>query len=306
MGQRVIFGTLTIIILRTAALAHGGLELDLPQIPNGVISIDGSEVDWFGLDTSFKFDRSRLEADNGDPFPPRDDLDVTWWFGYTLPPENMLYAFARIQDNVLILDEVIASRYWTDDSLQLALDMDHSGGFITGNDLNEVANGQRYSLRILPIDGEPTAWNDQQQRVDIPALQWLTDFYQGEETEWFDIAWTVEPAGAEHRSTNVAWTWEFRCAVWDIVAPTRAESVRHTFSEFQVVHLALRILDADTQEFLTHRIHPIGAAGREALTNAETMTDWFTLDAADTDFKPGTAVERSSWGQIKIHLARMR
>ena len=76
MGQRAIFGTLTIVILRTAALAHGGLELDLPQIPNGAISIDGSEVDWFGLDTSFKFDRSRLEADNGDPFPPRDDLDV--------------------------------------------------------------------------------------------------------------------------------------------------------------------------------------------------------------------------------------
>ena len=26
-----------------------------------------------------------------------------------------------------ILDEVIPSRYWTDDSLQLALDIDHSG-----------------------------------------------------------------------------------------------------------------------------------------------------------------------------------
>ena len=302
--KRTLLISALAVALRSAAFGHGGLEFDLPQIPNEAIEIDGSEGDWFGLDVSFKFDRSRLETDTGDPFPPHDDLDATWWFGYTLPPDNMLYVFARIQDNVLILDEVTASRYWTDDSLQLSLDMDHSGRYITGNDLDEVANGQRFHLRIVPIDGEPTAWNDQQQRVDVPRLQWMTDFYQGEKTEWFDIAWTLEPAGAEHRSTNVVYTWEFKCAVWDIAGPTEGQSTRHMFREFEVVHLALRIHDADTLDFLTYRIHPIGAAGREAATNGDTMTDWFTLDAADTGFIR-TAVEASSWGEIKRHLGTL-
>ena len=294
------------LVLCGSAFGHNGLEFDLPQSPNNVIVLDGDEGDWVGLDDSFKFDRSRLEVEGGEPFPPADDLDVTWWFAYTLPPENMLYFFARIQDDILILDEVDASRHWTDDSLQFALDMDHGGGGIVGNDLDEVANGARYHMRTHPIPGEPSAWNDQQQRVDLPDLAWISDCAPTggncQQSDTFLIAWKVEPAGAGHMSTDVTLTWEFKLKTWDIQRLTEAESIQHVFKEFEIVHLEMRIFDADTIENLTWRIHPIGGTGPNAVVDGEVMTDWFALDAADTGFTPTTAVQGSSWGKIKSHL----
>ena len=53
------------------------------------------------------------------------------------------------------------------------------------------------------------------------------------------------PSGAGHGSTNVTWTMEFRCALWDSYATTPEESVRHVFAENQVIHVGPKFNDRE-------------------------------------------------------------
>lgn len=299
-------GGVMALFLSGTALAHVGLELDLPQVPNpAAIKIDGVENDWAWIDPSFAMMTQDQQQDGDKALPTREDLDFTYFFAYSAPPENMLYYFMRVQDNYLRVLEVNPSRYWVDDSLQLVIDADHSGaGSFLGNNLDEVATGQRYHIRVLPVPGQPAAWNDQVQRVDIPALGWSSDIYQGAPTQWFELAWTLSPAGAGQGSTNVTYTYEFRLALWDIYGQSPEESVRHIFEPGQVLHLGMSVFDDDDDEQgMTNRLVPIGGAQRQDQL-ADQMVDYFALEAGEGSIL--TAVENESWGRIKSHLDRLR
>ena len=165
---------------------------------------------------------------------------------WSTPPDNRFYFFIRVQDDTLRLIEEDQKRWWNDDCIQITFDPDHSGGDFLGENVDQVLNAQRYHLRIKPLPGQPVAYNSLLEYIDLPPIGWSSDMFEGQPTgDIFEIAWTVNPPDAEHFSTNVSYTFEFRNAFWDIHGVTQDEAIRHIFENDQVTHIGVRPLDGD-------------------------------------------------------------
>ena len=94
---------------------------------------------------------------------------------------------------------------------------------------------------------------------------------------------------------------EFRCALWDSYALTPEESVRHVFAENQVIHVGPKFNDrepvaSDEASPFRHNLLPLGSAAAQD-QKGDQMPDWIGLGMDGP-----TAVEKTSWGQIKSHL----
>ena len=296
MKYKLLLPILALALLATSPLqAHNGLELFLPGVPNpGAMTMDGSNDDWDWFDDSF-YITSDQQFDTQERNPTREDYDTLYGFAYSAPPENMLYFFFRSQDDTLRLLEEDPKRWWVDDALQINLDMDHSGGPILGDNINDINNGQRYHLRIAPGENEPVFWNGHLEYIDLPEIGWSSEFFEGQPTPWTELGWTVNPPDAENFSENVTWTIELRTATWDIFDLSAETSTRHTFEPGQIVHMTVVSFDGDSEgyhhEFALLETSPLSAV------DANLMVDYFLLET-----EGGTAVEKNSWGRIKSHL----
>jgi hypothetical protein len=285
------------------ASAHSGWDLFLPEVPDpAAMTMDGDESDWgwYDTDLGFIYDRGDFYAEQGDV--ELADWNGLWYLAYSRPPENRLYFFARVQDDLLRREQTDLNQMWRDDFLQLNLDNDHSGGPGRGEDLDQARNHQRYHIRILPGDDGVVAYNGQIEFLGDDGLSWSQDVdLEGNVTGHWDIAWTVDPPDAAHGTENVEYTIEARLDTWDDHNLTEAESVRHVYAPGQVVGMFPRMHDGDEdpmerQYFLRDRItgenHPSGPS-----VDADKMPD-FTLLEADGM----TAVESTSWARIKHHM----
>ncbi|MDE2814861.1 MAG: hypothetical protein OXM01_17680, partial [Gemmatimonadota bacterium] len=226
---------------------------------------------------------------------------VSILMAWSTPPDNRFYFFIRVQDDTLRLIEEDQKRWWNDDCIQITFDPDHSGGDFLGENVDQVLNAQRYHLRIKPLPGQPVAYNSLLEYIDLPPIGWSSDMFEGEPTgDIFEIAWTVNPPDAEHFSTNVSYTFEFRNAFWDIHGQTREEAIRHIFENDQVTHIGVRPLDGDGGETgAKHQLYPLGGStGQDQ--KGDQMLDYILLEAEEVE--EDTAVEATSWGRVKSHL----
>jgi len=284
----------------TAVSGHTSVEYFMPQVPNpGGMIMDGKEDDWGWMDEEFMIGLEQT-WDMRELPTPKDDIDFVWYAGWSAPPDNRLYFFIRVQDDTLRILEEDQKRWWSDDHVQIYIDADHSGGNFLGENLDQVNNGQRYHLRVKPLPGQPVAYNSLLEYIDLPEIGWSSDLYNGEATEWFDLAWTLSPAGAGHLSTNVTWTIEFRAALWDIHGTSPEGSERHVFRPDQVIHFGARVGDGDGGEAGLKHGMVMDGAQPQAGQKAQYHPDWILLGPDDS----GTAIEANSWGQIKSHLER--
>ncbi len=303
MKRLILLGSALALLVSSAAWAHNGFEYFLPEVPNpGAMSIDGSEDDWGWYDLNLAFTGDQMIGNDGEPVP-LDDINVAMFVGWSAPPDNRYYLFGRVQDDTLKVAEEDPKQWWSDDIWSIAFDADHSGGPLRGDNLDEHANAQRFHMRILPLPGQTVAFNSGLEYLDQPELAWGSDLYNGEQTPWFEIAWTLEPAGAGNGSTDVSWTMEFSCALWDNYSLSAEESVRHVFAPGQIIGVSHKVNDRgpvvgeDGSPF-RHNVYPQGGSGAQ-MVDANQMHDFLTIPSSGG---AATAVEGSSWGRIKAHF----
>ena len=285
--------------LVSPANAHVGAEYFIPGVPNpSAMTIDGLEDDWDWLDEEFILTTEGMFTAGGETIE-KEDYDVSILMAWSTPPDNRFYFFIRVQDDTLRLVEEDQKRWWSDDCIQITFDPDHSGGDFLGENIDQVLNAQRYHLRIKPLPGQPVAYNSLLEYIDLPPIGWSSDVFEGEPTgDIFEIAWTLNPPDAEHFSTNVSYTFEFRNAFWDIHGQTREEAVRHIFENDQVTHIGVRPLDGDGTG-AKHQLYPLGGStGQDQ--KGDQMLDYILLEADEVE--EDTAVEATSWGRVKSHL----
>ena len=302
MKKQILLVSVLALVMSSTTWAHNGYEYFLPEVPNpAAMSIDGVEDDWGWYDLNLAFTGDQMIGNDGEPVP-LDDINVAMFVGWSSPPDNRYYLFGRVQDDTLKVAEEDPKLWWSDDVWTIAFDADHSGGPLRGDNLDENANAQRFHMRILPLPGQPVAYNSGLEYIDQPELGWGSDIYNGEPTEWFEIAWTLEPAGAGNGSTDVSWTMEFRCALWDNYGLNAEESVRHVFEPGQIIGVSHKVNDrgpppdADSRPF-RHNVYPKGGSGAQ-MVDADQMHDFLTIPAEGGS----TAVESGSWGRIKAHF----
>jgi hypothetical protein len=289
------------LALSGIAYAHVGIEIFIPQVPNpSAMTIDGSEDDWGWIDDDFKTTPEFMFTAGGEAVP-KDDYDLVFMSAYSPPPDNRFYFFIRVQDDTLRILEEDQKRWWNDDCIQITFDPDHSGGDFLGENIDQVLNAQRYHLRVKPLPGQPVAFNSLLEYIDLPSIGWSSDVFEGELTgpDVFEIAWTLNPADAAHLSTNVSYTFEFACAMWDIHGITKDEAVRHIFAADQTIHVGPRPLDGDGGETgAKHQLYHLGSStGQDQ--KGDQMPDYVLLAGEGS-----TAVKSDSWGRIKSHVNR--
>ena len=287
--------------LASPANAHVGAEYFIPGVPNpSAMTIDGLEDDWGWLDEEFILTTEGMFTAGGETIA-KEDYDVSILMAWSTPPDNRFYFFIRVQDDTLRLIEEDQKRWWNDDCIQITFDPDHSGGDFLGENVDQVLNAQRYHLRIKPLPGQPVAYNSLLEYIDLPPIGWSSDMFEEQPTgDIFEIAWTVNPPDAEHFSTNVSYTFEFRNAFWDIHGVTQDEAIRHMFEADQVTHIGVRPLDGDGGETgAKHQLYPLGGStGQDQ--KGDQMLDYILLEADEPE--EGTAIEATSWGRVKSHL----
>ena len=284
-------------MMATVAFAHVGVTVFYPEVPDPAsMTIDGNDNDWGWYDPALALNQPDF-FDRANDFVEISDYDFTILNGWSAAPDNRWYGFARFVDDTLKVDSDVLI-WWQDDCLQITVDADHQGGPILGENLEEIGNGQRWHIRILPPAGnellpaQTIFFYSQLEFIDANELLW------GVQPEFLEAAWTVLPAGAGHLTTGVTYTYEWRMALWDIWGLSEGESTRHQFAADDVIHLGYRPIDAD--QVGRGRKHSMyineGSASQD--TQADQMPDFWALAAEDG----GTAVENESWGHIKNRM----
>lgn len=290
MKKLIFLGSVLGFVMWSTTWAHNGYEYFLPEVPNPAgMTMDGVEDDWGWYDLNLAFTGDQMIGNDGEPVP-LDDINVAMFVGWSAPPDNRYYLFGRVQDDTLNIDNEDPKLWYKDDIWTIAFDADHSGGPLRGDNLDENSNAQRWHMRILPLPGQPVAFNSGLEYLDQPELAW------GSET--FEIGWTLEPAGAGNGSTDVSWTMEFRCPLWDEYGLNAEESVRHVFAPGQIIGVSHKVNDRGPGDaHYRHNVYPQGGSGAQ-MVDANQMHDFLTIPAEES----ATAVASDSWGRIKAHF----
>ena len=288
-----------VCMLSAAASAHVGVVVFYPQVPDpAAITIDGSDDDWGWYDPALALNQPDF-FDRASDFVELSDYDFTILNGWSAAPDNKWYGFARFVDDTLKYDSPV-KEWWKDDCLQITVDAYHLGGPILGQNLEEIANGQRWHIRIFPPAGESLLPNQ------TPFFYSQLEFIDSEELLWavqpglLDAAWTVLPAGAENLTVGVTYTYEWSMALWDIWGLTEDESVRHNLAADDVIHLGYRPIDADRPGGGRKHSMYINDGSQSQDVDASQMPDFWAV-ASDG---AATAVENETWGHIKNSMSQ--
>jgi hypothetical protein len=257
------------------------------QIPDpAAITVDGLGGDWGWFDPDFIVGTDQMASTLGNPMPPKSDIDVAIYIGWTPEPDNRLYAFVRVVDDTLNVDETNMDNGWNDDNLELILDPDHAGGW--HEEAGALRTGhQQWTFSIAAPGGYPQiAWLRFQQP---PEMQWAIN--EG----LVEAAVDVQPELAT-MVPDVTAGYEVRMAAFDPYMPDGlAASTRHVFTANQTIGLSVTIEEADTEG----RSHQISTHVLEAGAHDSDYTSEYTMLAIG-DY--ATAVEGSSWGAVKALL----
>lgn len=286
-----------VCLMSTAALSHVGVTVFYPQVPDPAsITIDGNDDDWGWYDPELALNQPDF-FDRASDFVELDDYDFTILNGWSSEPDNKWYGFIRVVDDTLKYDSPVLE-WWKDDCMQITVDADHLGGPILGQNLEEIANGQRWHVRMFPPADEALLPNQtpfffsQLEFIDANELLW------GVQPEFLEAAWTVLPAGAENLTAGVTYTFEWKMALWDIWALSEAESVRHVFAPDDIIHLGYRPIDADRPGSGRKHSMYINNGSQSQDVDASQMPDFWALASGSG----ATAVENETWGHIKNRM----
>jgi hypothetical protein len=295
--SRFFSAALAAAFLVGPAGAHVGVQVFMPQVPDpAAMTIDGSEDDWGWFDRSFAVQPDQIISWRGEyegANPPADDFSATYFTAWSAPPDNRLYFFARVSDDTLRAAEgADRGRWWNDDVVQISIDADHSGGNYLGQDLEQLANGQRYEQ--APLQPPPCGVGGAEELGRVQ--DWAC-----EEPHTFVVT-SVLPADATNLTANVEYTYEFSIALWDFFSADGGpdNSARHVFEGDQVIHASIRFDDGDQGERGQQALFGIDGGHFDGDSDGNQAGDYTALATAGG----ATAVESRSWGRMKSELER--
>ena len=254
------------------ASAHIGTTIYVQNVDPAAITIDGLNDDWLaaGYDETFTLDD--MEDVLGGEMQPLDDFNCVGYCGWSLAPDNMLYCFIAVTDDIHNADcETDGNRY-KDDDVEFGMDADNSGG-----SFREGVHGvQAQQLGFLPDPGAGIQmayhWGDE-------ALQWIV------QEPYCYVAFNIDDLPN--------YNFEIKLALWDRADVAGAEaSDRWNLAAGDNIGWMIQIDDVDeTPDSRDSQPGLEGSEGGGSWANADFFNDAVLL--------PGTAVEPSTWGGIK-------
>jgi hypothetical protein len=304
---RTILGLTLALAITGTALAHNGATNFIPAWPDPTTFVlDGEEDDWGWLDTdAFGIRPENFHSTTGEHAgqgvnPAPEDFSVSVFYAWSPVPDNAFYFFSRSQDDTLrALEE--KGDWWNDDSLQLQMDWDHSGGEWTG----EFEDG--YRMQLHPLGSKDDG------ALAPPFSEEEGPFSWGGSPPYTWTNATILPAGSLHNQANVEYTYEVRTLPWASYAKSGPdESTAWTFEAEQVVHFNMRFDDGDRDDHGeqdlwtwdsngTHLCDTLGDECPDMILVPTEMVDPYTEWDAETGTP--TAVENQTWGRIKQHIS---
>jgi hypothetical protein len=295
MTKWMVLAAMAIVIaLVGSSLAYenaNGVGYFALEVPDpGSMVLDGLDGDWTWFDPAYIISSDQMACTLTNVVPDKSDLDIAIKVGWTPEPDNRLYAFVKVLDDTLNIDEANMDDGWKDDDMEIPLDVDGSATFHGPADGGGTRTDmQQITFHIPWPGGYPQVaylrWNQ------IPEMQWAVN--EGLIEGQVD----VQPR-AEHHATDVTIGYEIRMQAWDIYSPDGPDaSVRHIFEAGESFGMSVTVEDADTggrtNQVSTHLVE--GGAH-----DGDLCSEFTLLAIGDYDLQ--TAVEPSSWGAVKALL----
>jgi len=256
---------------------------------------DGTLDDWdaqFGVPslvaTDFFADPTVGDGAQYDP----NDLDFRIYLGWTRASRgNHIYVAIERVDNVYINEYEGGNpgSLWTQDSIEFMIDGDHTGGQYGGWD------AAAYSEEELKLINNAQA----QQYLGIPeSPDGQLVGYLGSGTEWVNLPPSADGGGAAVGTNPTVSVIEWYLTPFDnCIWNDPAGSVQSVMQPDKIVGFQISVPDFDTEPRAYHAFHTLSGQA-STFKYAERFVDGI-LVGADV----GTAVEQSSWAEIKSSFA---
>lgn len=260
--------------------------------------IDGDNTDWAWVDKNFEVTTDDMTAVVGGA-DDADDLFIDAIFGWN-QSQNRLYGVIHVHDNALIIDKNPTAP-WRDDGFEVFLDPNNSGGGPYADAESELQEAYQFCMYFSQTFERLWFYNG---AASSAFNQSLNDFWWTHSGDFLQI---------EQSTQGQEYFWEFGTTLFDPMSVSGSgpgASTLWVLAPEQTIGLELAVSDADPG------INTSGNDGASDNCGGDcpngffwqayyTTSEQFTESAGISDFfltpvgATGTAVEASSWGQLK-------
>ena len=269
----VLFAFVFVVGFSGLASAHVGTTIYVQQVVDPAkINIDGLNHDWLAAGYEYTFTQDDMEDVLGGEMQPPDDFACVAYCGWSARPDNMLYWYIAVTDDIHNADAPHDGARYKDDCIAMAIDADHSGG----NYRKGIHGEQAQEIGFLP---DPS-----------PAL--VQNYHWGDEV----LQWIVQEPHccvAFYIDDLPNYNFEGKMAIWDradVAGPEASE--RHILTAGEIIGWVICIDDVDkTPDTRDCQPGLQGSEGARSWTDASQFNDAVLLGI--------DVVQPSTWGGVK-------
>lgn len=293
-----------VLLCVSAAFAHvpEGIIFGAWQWPTSHLpTLDGDISEWEVLPEEIWVDIYQTTVAEGDIGREIDTANLWWRFamGWNSELDRVYYVFDRF-DDIWDRDGGGFGCCGQDDSIEVSVDADHSGGWfweqnaesMTEDEIKRTRGRQAQTSHYRWPPLEPFGWK----------WFWMTDanWHDKEPYACCQDSYTLKGS----HGTEATFQAEWYTVAWDDFNwQDPAGSIRHDFVEGEIIGSGLQVVDNDngTEEDPKTAKWALGGQS-DIYGNADSISD-FILLPVDAERLP-TAVENNSWGQIKASFGQ--
>lgn len=288
-----------LLVLGTFSLASAHLPAGemffAAQFPDNLVpTIDANHTDWdilpvqpYSITNERLFDPAQFqEAARGEV--DISDINIKHRFGWN-ENSNTIYLATQVFDDIHNTDRAFGDCHCLDDNWEVEINPDHSASEDQNNAGNPV-NNISYKWVVPPLDGV------YQSIEPIGDLAWLSDG-----TDHVSFAWRFE--GEQFGES----TYFYELSLIPIDALPRegatvANTDFHNLDEEEIIHMSVTMGDIDVEQ-ASHKYNGFWSLSPESCCKG--VND-FVMAAVEESLAnlSETAVEATSWGQIKAGYNR--
>ena len=293
------FGLASVLVLGVAGMAGAhapaGELYFAAQFPDSIVpTMDGDLSDWDIVPIDpYTILNDRLYSPVADIQPVGrgeidvSDINIRHLMGWN-DNNNKLYFMSQVYDNVHNADRENPSAFWQDDAWEVEVNPDHTPTE-EHNMAEEPANNLSYQGAVPPVEGSYQYYRPQ------ASLTWLLDG-----TEWVDFGWAF--SGERFGES----TYFYELAITPILSMPNDDAsaldglVVFDLEENEIIHASMTVGDFD--EACTEcALESYQGFWTMSPENCCTATNDVVLAEVEPSLAAlaETAVEASSWGQIK-------
>ena len=250
--------------------------------------IDGDLSDWDVVDESCVISTEDFHDLVHDAEPDPDDFSVRLMVGWN-KAENKLYVAAQVRDDLHQIDRLAgtaALRIWQDDSMNIFVDADHSGGQYAN--FRDLSAEEQFKLngsaaQHFVIAGPPP---DEDFFINFSAAGW----YALADGPFTAAAYTLDGMVGG----PAVLSYEFMLTPFDRVdIRTDISSEKHFMQENEIIGFNIEFNDFDTSPVIFDAKWSL-SGGQNAHMLSERFTDLMLMPQAKI-----SGIQAASWGHLK-------